>query len=58
MKRRNMKRRIENTDHLLNIIDDLNKKGIPDNTLLVSLCIVNMFPCIDNKNGIKAVKKI
>ena len=53
----NMKSRIKNTDHLLNIIDELNKKGIPDNTLLVSFDIVNMFPCIDNKNGIKAVKK-
>ena len=34
------------------------KKGIPENTLLVSFDIVNMFPCIDNKNGIKAVKRI
>ena len=54
----NMKSRIKNTAHLLNIIDDLNNKGIPDNTMLISFDIANMFPCIDNNNGIEAVKNI
>ena len=52
----NMKSRIKNTSHLLEIIDNLNEMGIPENTQLVSFDIVNMFPSIDNKNGIKAVK--
>ena len=48
----------KNTAHLLNIIDNLNEKGIAGNTLLVSFDIVIMIPCIDNKNGIQAVKTI
>ena len=47
-----------NTAHLLSIIDDLNDKGIPDNTILVSFDVVNMFPSIDNINGIEAVRSI
>ena len=50
----NMRSRIMNTAHLLSIIDDLNDKGIPDNTILVSFDVVNMFPSIDNINGIEA----
>ena len=53
----NFKSRIKNTDHLLNIIDDLNARGIPENTILVSFDIVNMYPSIDNKNGIEAIRK-
>jgi len=51
----NLPSRIMNTSHLLNIIDEINIKGIPDNTILVSFDVVNMFPSIDNTNGIKAV---
>ena len=52
----NMPSRIKNTAHLLNVIDDLNQRGIPDNTVLVSFDIVNMFPSIDNLNRINAMK--
>ena len=51
----NMRSRIKNTGHLLDIIDGLNESGIPDDTILVSFDIVNMYPSIDNKNGIQAV---
>ena len=54
----NMPSRIKNTAHLLGIIDNINEKGIPDNTILVSFDIINMFPSIDNKNGLQAVKTI
>ena len=51
----NLRSRIKNTSHLLEIIDDINTRGIPDNTIMVSFDIINMFPSIDNVNGIKAV---
>ena len=53
-----MRSRIKNTDHLLDIIDSLNDKGFPENTILVSFGVVNMFPRIDNENEIKAVYNI
>ena len=53
----NMQGRIKNTQELLNIIDDLNQKELPNNTLLVSFDIVSMFPSIDNDNGVKAVEE-
>ena len=37
-------------------METLNAKDIPDNTILVSFCIVNMFPSIDNSRGVAAVK--
>ena len=51
----NMRSRIMNTSHLLSIVDELNHKGIPENTILVSFDVVNMFPSIDNQTGIEAV---
>ena len=53
-----MRSRIKNTDHLLDIIDSLNDKGFPENTILVSFDVLNMFPSIDNENGIKSVYNI
>ena len=55
---KNIPSRIKNTGHLLDIIDSINEKGIPDNSVLVSFDIINMFPSIDNQNGIRAVKNI
>lgn len=52
----NLCSRIKNTANLLNIIDRINANGIPDNAMLVSFDIINMYPSIDNANGIKAVK--
>ena len=51
----NLRSRIKNTGHLLDIIDGLNESGISDDTILVSFDIVNMYPSIDNENGIQAV---
>ena len=48
--------RIRDTSHLLDIIDDLNNIGLPNNSMLVSFDIVNMFPSIDNIKGMEAVK--
>ena len=47
--------RIKNTSHLLDIIDNINENGVPDDAILVSFDIVNMFPSIDNENGIRAI---
>ena len=46
---------IKNTEHLLQIIDNKNINGLPNNAILVSLDIVNMFPNIDSIKGIEAV---
>ena len=54
----NMRSRIKNTSHLLSIIDEINSKGIPENTILVFFDVVNMFPSIDNQTGIEAVRSI
>ena len=50
--------RIKDTNHMLDIIDNLNDSNLPDNSVLVSFDIVNMFPSIDNESGIKAVKEM
>ena len=47
--------RIKNTSHLLDIIDNINSKGLSANAILVSFDIVNMFPSIDNNYGLKVV---
>ena len=52
----NTETRIRNTSHLLDIIDELNSEMIPDNTILVSLDIVNMYLSIYNDRGIAAVR--
>ena len=52
----NISCRIRDTGHLLNIIDDLNMNNLPENVTLVSFDIINMFPSIDNKKGMKAVE--
>ena len=52
----NIETRIRDTSHLLDIIDELNSERIPDNTILVSFDLINMYPSIDNDRGIVAVK--
>ena len=49
--------RIKDTGHLLEIIDELNAKGIPDNAILVSFDVVNMFPNIDNERGLRTLQR-
>ena len=53
----NMRSRIRDTSHMLDIIDKLNEDGIPENAVLVSLDIENMFPSIDNKRGMDTIRK-
>ena len=49
---------LKDTTDLLNKIEDLNKSGpFPTGTLLVSWDVVSMFPNIDNKLGLNAVRK-
>ena len=47
--------RIKDTEHMLNIIDEINNSNLPTNSKLVSFDIVNMFPSIDNKSVLKSV---
>ena len=53
----NMRSRIRDTSHLLEIIDELNENGIPENAVLVSLDIENMYPSIDNERGMETIRK-
>ena len=48
---------IRDTCHLLDIIDELSSQTIPDNTVLVSFDIVNIYRSIGNDKGIAVVKK-
>ena len=54
---RNIPSRIRDTDHFLEIIDQINSDGLPDDVALVSFDIVNMFPSISNEKGVCAVAK-
>ena len=53
----NLRSRIRDTSHMLDIIDELNEKGIPENAALVSLDIENMFPSIDNTRGMETIRQ-
>ena len=43
---------------MLDIIDNLNDPNLPDNSVLVSFDVVNMFPSIDNESSVKSVKEM
>ena len=45
--------RVQDTRHMLNIIDDLNSIGVSEYDILVSFDIINMFPSIYNHLGIE-----
>ena len=49
--------RIKDTNHMLDIIDNLNSLDWPLNSILVSFDVINMFPNIDNNIGFSSVKK-
>ena len=53
-----MKSRIKDRGQLLEIIDNINSSGLPENTILVSFDVVNMFPNIDNERGINTLKTV
>ena len=50
--------RTKDTSRMLDIIGNLNDSDLPENSVLVSFDVVNMFPYINNESGIKAVKKV
>ena len=50
--------RIKDTNHMLGIIDDLNKLNLHLESVLVTFDIINMFFSIDNKIGIDSVIKL
>ena len=50
--------RIKETNHMLDIIDDLNNLNLYPESVLVSFDIINMFPVIDNKMGINSAIKL
>ena len=52
----NIPTKINDPYHLTDIFETRNPKGIPDNAILVTFDIVNMFPSIDNNRGVAAVK--
>ena len=49
--------KIKNTNNMLEIIDNMYKSILPENCVLVSFDVVNMFPNIDNKSGLLKVKE-
>ena len=50
--------RIKDTNHILDIIDNLNSLDLPLNSILVSFHIINTFPNIYNYLGLSFVKKL
>ena len=51
-----MPSRIKDSNHLLDIIDNINSMFLPANAILVNF--VKMFLNIDNKSGLDAVKSV
>ena len=50
--------RVKDSKHLLDIIDNINSMFLPTNTILIIFDIFNMFPNIDNKFSVDAVKSV
>ena len=53
----NLRSRIKDTSHMLDLIDEMNEGGIPESAILVSLDIENMFPSIDNARGLQTIRE-
>ena len=49
--------RINDTCHMLEIIDDMNNSNLSSNAILLSFDLVNLFPSIDNNMEIASVRK-
>ena len=47
---------VQDTRHMLNIIDELNLKGVKNENLLVSFDIMNLFPSKANQLGVERVR--
>ena len=52
----NIETRKRDASRLNDIIEELNSETIPDNTILVSFDIVNMYQSIDNDRGIATAR--
>ena len=50
--------RIKDSNHLLDLIDNINSMFLLTNTILGSFDIVNMFPNINKKSGLDTVKSV
>ena len=50
--------KIKDSNHLFDMIDNINNMFLPTNTILVNFHIAKMFPKIDNKSGLNAVKSV
>ena len=50
--------RIKDTNHMLDIVDDLNNLNLHPESVLMSFDIINMFPSIDKKMGINSVVRL
>ena len=48
----------KDTSHLVDLIDDISKSSLPDNLILLSLDIVNMFANIDSEREMEAVRSL
>ena len=48
--------RIKDSNHLLDIFDNINSMFLPANAVVVTFNIFNMFPNIDNKSSLDAAK--
>ena len=51
----NLPSRIKDIGHMLDIIGKINNSNLPTNSIRVGFNIVNMFPSIDSKSGLKSV---
>ena len=49
--------KVKDTNNMLDIIDDINKSVLPENYVLVSFDVMNMFPQVDNKSGLLSVNE-
>ena len=54
---RQLDSKIKYTNHMLEIIDNINKSMLSENCVLVSFDVVNIFHNIDNKSGLLSVKE-
>ena len=53
-----MPSRVKDSNHLLDITDHTNSMFLPVNAILFSFDIVNMFPNVENRSGLDAVKSV
>ena len=53
-----IKTRIKDMQHLLFIIDDLNKTILPLNTKLVAFDIHDQYPSINNERGVEVIQNV